>query len=68
MIEMLLFVVIAIRIGPRILSIIDGLIEEVPLGRIGYGDDIASAIYFLAGEEASYVTGQVLGVSGGFCI
>ena len=49
-------------------EVIDGLIEEVPLGRIGYGDDIASAIYFLAGEEASYVTGQVLGVSGGFCI
>ena len=49
-------------------QIIDGLIEEVPLGRIGMGEDIARAIAFLAGDESSYITGQILGVNGGFYI
>ena len=37
----------------------------VPLRRHGTGDDIAGAIAFLASEEASYVTGHTLGVTGG---
>ncbi len=44
------------------------LAEEVPLGRIGSAEEVAKAIYFLASEEASYITGQVLGVNGGFYI
>lgn len=44
------------------------LIEETPLGRIGTPRDIAEAAYFLAGNGAAFITGQVLGVNGGFVI
>lgn len=42
------------------------LIAEIPLGRIGSPDEIAAAIYFLASEDSSYITGQVLTADGGF--
>jgi len=42
------------------------LAEEIPLGRFGTAAEVARAIYFLASEDASYITGQVLGVDGGF--
>jgi NAD(P)-dependent dehydrogenase (short-subunit alcohol dehydrogenase family) len=46
-----------------------GSIEEQgavrPVGRIGQPEDIAAACAFFASEEASYVTGQILGVNGG---
>ncbi len=38
---------------------------KVPLGRLGTPDDIASAVCFLASDEAAYITGQVLAVNGG---
>ena len=41
------------------------LMEQIPLNRIGHADDIANAVAFLAGPEASYITGQVLRVNGG---
>jgi 3-oxoacyl-[acyl-carrier protein] reductase len=39
--------------------------KQIPLGRMGTAADIASAVVFLASEEAGYVTGQVLSVNGG---
>ena len=38
---------------------------RIPLGRLGTADDVASAVCFLASDEASYITGQVVAVNGG---
>ena len=42
------------------------LIERTPLGRLGTPRDVARAVAFLASQEAGFITGQVLGVDGGF--
>ena len=44
------------------------LAEETPVGRIGTPEDVATACVFLASEGAQFITGQVLGVNGGFVI
>jgi 3-oxoacyl-[acyl-carrier protein] reductase len=41
------------------------LFGQIPLGRLGAPADVASAVAFLASEEASYITGHVLNISGG---
>lgn len=43
-------------------------VEEIPLGRMGNADEIASAIEFLASDKADYITGQILGINGGYVI
>lgn len=40
--------------------------EEIPMGRFGTPEEVANLIYFLASPEASYITGQCIGVGGGF--
>ena len=47
---------------------IRALEDETPLGRIGDASEVAKAIYFLASDEASFITGQTLSVDGGFVI
>ena len=47
-------------------EILDDLAQQTPLSRLGTPEDIANAIYFLASEEASFITGQVLVSDGGF--
>ena len=49
-------------------DVMDGLAEDTPLGRIGSPTDIANAVLFLASPESSFITGQILGVNGGFLI
>ena len=47
---------------------IDALAEETPVGRIGTAEDVAETVMFLAGEQSSFITGQVIGVNGGFVV
>ena len=42
--------------------------EETPLCRIGKPDEVAAAMQFLASDEASFITGQVIGVNGGLIV
>ena len=44
------------------------LCDQTPINRIGTADDIANAAVFLASEKASFITGQVIAVNGGFVI
>lgn len=42
------------------------LADETPLCRLGTPEDVAAAVCWLAGDEAGFITGQVIGVDGGF--
>lgn len=44
---------------------LEALREEAPLGTIGSGLDVARLVYFLAGEQAGFITGQVVSPNGG---
>jgi 3-oxoacyl-[acyl-carrier protein] reductase len=44
----------------------EAVLGSVPLGRVGRPEEIAAAVSFLVSESAGYITGQVLGVDGGF--
>ena len=46
-------------------KLIEAFTKAIPLGRLGQGDDLASAIAFFGSSDASFITGQVLSVSGG---
>jgi 2-hydroxycyclohexanecarboxyl-CoA dehydrogenase len=45
--------------------LIDALRRAIPLGRLGQPADVAAAVAFLASDDASFITGQTLSVSGG---
>jgi 3-oxoacyl-[acyl-carrier protein] reductase len=46
----------------------EGILATVPMGRLGRGDEIASAVVYLASDEAAYVTGHTLHVNGGMAM
>ena len=46
--------------------VLDGMLEKIPVRRFGTGRDIARAVVFLADDEASYITGQIISVNGGW--
>jgi len=46
-------------------KVLDAIAKKVTLGRMGESSEIADAVFFLASEEASYITGHVLSVNGG---
>ncbi len=47
---------------------VEGLKEQIPLGRLGTPEDVAEVVRFLAGPHARYITGQVLAVDGGMAM
>ena len=40
--------------------------EEIPLGRLGLPEEVAKTVSFLVSPGASYITGQIIGVNGGW--
>lgn len=44
---------------------LDAIVQSTPLGRIGHGNDVASAVLFLLSDQSSFMTGQTMVVSGG---
>lgn len=47
---------------------LEAIVDETPLMRMGTPVDVANAALFLAGESSSFVTGQIIGVNGGYLI
>lgn len=47
---------------------LEAVTEEIPLGRMGKPSEVASAVKYLLSSQASYITGQVLGVNGGMIL
>jgi len=45
---------------------IEKILIKIPMGKFGEPEDISSLVSFLAGEQAGYITGQVISVNGGF--
>ena len=45
-----------------------GICDDTPMGRIGLPDDVAEAALFLASEKASFITGEIMNVSGGYVV
>ena len=46
-------------------NVLASIISQIPVGRLGRGDEIADMVAFLAGEHAGYVTGSTLSLNGG---
>jgi 3-oxoacyl-[acyl-carrier protein] reductase len=46
----------------------DGIMTAIPMRRMGTGAEIASAVAYLASNEAGYVTGQTIHVNGGMAM
>jgi 3-oxoacyl-[acyl-carrier protein] reductase len=41
-------------------------IRQIPMGRIGYPEEVAAAVLFLASDDAGWVTGQTVDATGGY--
>ena len=46
----------------------DVISEDTPLGRLGKPSEIAETLYYLSSDKASFITGQIIGVNGGYLI
>ncbi len=53
------------QVGENAVKIVQGMLRAIPLGRLAQPEDIAGPIMFFLEDRASYITGQVLSVSGG---
>ena len=55
----------AAKVDPKV---IEGVVQSLPLRRMGEAKEIAASVLFLASDLAGYITGQVLGVDGGMAM
>jgi 3-oxoacyl-[acyl-carrier protein] reductase len=55
----------AAKVDPKV---VEGVVAQLPLKRMGEAKDIAGAVLFLASDLASYITGQVISVDGGMAM
>jgi 3-oxoacyl-[acyl-carrier protein] reductase len=55
----------ASRLGLDFEEFVAEMVKDIPVGRSGWPEDVAAAIVYLASEEASFVSGQILYVAGG---
>jgi 3-oxoacyl-[acyl-carrier protein] reductase len=55
----------AAKVDPKV---VDGVVAQLPLRRMGEAAEIASTVVFLASEQAAYITGQVIVVDGGMAM
>jgi acetoacetyl-CoA reductase len=46
-------------------KVLQSIVDQIPVGRLGRGDEIAEAVSFLAAERASFITGSTLSLNGG---
>ncbi len=44
------------------------MISKIPMGRVGNARDVANLVAFLASDDASYITGEIINVGGGFAL
>ena len=47
-------------------DVLQGLVDQVPVGRLATAEEVSPAVVFLASEHASYITGATLNISGGW--
>lgn len=47
---------------------LNSFVEDIPLGRIGNTNDVANVVLFLANDSSDYITGQIIGVNGGYVV
>ena len=55
----------ALATGHPLDDVMTSALAEIPLGRLGTPEDVANLVAFLASDEAAFITGQALGVTGG---
>ena len=53
---------------PEYKNFLKHVIPEVPLGRLGEGEEVANIVLFLASDESDYITGSKFGVDGGILL
>ena len=49
-------------------SVKDNINSQIPLKRMGTAEEIANTVYFLGGDDNTYITGQVINVDGGMAM